>query len=152
MAVKSRALLAAFALGLLLATVWNIGKFDKQLAVLKSVKVSPQGCYRIEVYEPRWLLPAPLHFNADPQDPEKLGAWLSLWEMPGFYRLYDHRNGQLLTETPVYDLALHSDVPGAWYEATNGQLAAGFIDLGPQLPDCVERRTSQLQPSTETHR
>ena len=57
-------------------------------------------------------------------------------EIPAFFRLYDHRNGQQLGESKIYDLA---DVGGPirWGYRDMPRVPAAMIDIGPNAPDCA---------------
>lgn len=129
------------ALMLLLTAVWNLGQMPKRLAAVQTVELSPNGCYRLEILKPRWLLPAPLHAKPDPGDESAPAQWFALWDSPRFLRLYDHRNGHLIKETQVFDLttSTFSGPIDFWYMPTRRErLLKGLIDIGPALADCAE--------------
>lgn len=72
-----------------------------------------------------------LRFTDDTVKPE----WLPWWGAPGFYRLYDHRNGGLIAETRVYDLAASGQL--YWGNKWDPEVSAGNIIIGPNAPDCI---------------
>lgn len=116
--------------------LWGASNWwEKALATrVGESSISPGGCYRLETFTPFWVLPAIFHRRSDPNEdgPPK---WLPWWGYPGFLRLYDHRNGLLISETKIYD-----------FESAGGQLDwgdgdkklwAGMISMDLDLPDCI---------------
>ncbi|KPX53351.1 hypothetical protein ALQ57_05194 [Pseudomonas amygdali pv. hibisci] len=105
--------------------------------------ISPGGCYRVELFKPLWVLPMMFHSMPHP-DSEVPRRWLPWWEYPAFFRLYDHRTGELISETEVYDLASASG-PLDWGDGS-GEVSAGMILIGPNLPDCLGDRPTPVSP------
>ena len=135
--MKNR-LLAWLLIGLSMTTGagWHFGRMNKRLAIEDYTEISPDGCYKLVGLTPRWLLPSFFHPKPDPGDARAPDIWFSGWELPRFFRLYDHRSGRLLNETRVYDVATALTFEWPWYRATQGRLSRGLIDLGPALPNC----------------
>jgi hypothetical protein len=122
----------AIAGGLWTASQW----WEKGLAEnLGDPTISPNGCYRIEAFKPFWVLPNMLHRKPHPDDEVK-PKWFPWWKSPTFFRLYDHRNGELISETKIYDL---ESAGGriSWGGATR-EVAVGMIYIGPNAPDCID--------------
>lgn len=97
--------------------------------------ISQNGCYRLERFQPFWVLPAVFHRRVQPDaldEPE----WFPWWGLPGFYRLYDHRDGKLIAETDVFDLNAASG-PIRWGDGVQPYVASGLISIGPNVPDCI---------------
>lgn len=122
---------AAIAASLWIGSQW----WEKGLADnLGDSAISPNGCYRVETFRPFWLLPDMLHRVAHP-DTEVSPYMLPPGGYPAFFRLFDNRNGTLISETDIYDLEAAS---GSlyWGQAT-GKVSAGMIDIGGHVPDCI---------------
>ncbi|MEE1923956.1 hypothetical protein V0R50_18035 [Pseudomonas sp. 148P] len=96
-------------------------------------KQSPNGCSSIQAFEPFWLLPNILHGQAIPNEGGKIN-WPHTWELPGFYRLYDNYNGQVIGETVIYDLAFSG---GRLNWDQDGGVWAGMTYVGPTIRDCI---------------
>jgi hypothetical protein len=111
-----------------IASLW----WEKAFAIRVSAQISPDGCYRLEQYSPYWLLPNWFHPRRQPYKAwDPLRDWsgpMMPHEIPGFYRLYDNRSGQLLVETKVYDLAFVGTGDAlwahSWYEKAGGSIVA----------------------------
>ncbi|WP_099314908.1 hypothetical protein [Pseudomonas syringae] len=105
--------------------------------------ISPGGCYRLEAFKPFWVLPNIFH----PQpDLNGVGSpkWFPGWGSPGFYKLYDQRNGKLISETKIYDREA-----GAWgmdWGEGSGFVYSGLIPIGPNLTDCMGDRPTRVNP------
>ncbi|RMQ41008.1 hypothetical protein ALQ05_05324 [Pseudomonas amygdali pv. mori] len=54
---------------------------------------------------------------------------------PAFFRLYDNRTGELLSETEIHDLE-SAGGPMSW-GGGSGMAYAGMIPIGPNVSDCV---------------
>jgi hypothetical protein len=118
--------------GLWTASHW----WEKSLATrLSDPVISPSGCYRVETFKPFWVLPSMLQLDPDPNKdvPTK---WFQVWGYPGFYRLYNHRSGELIGESKVYDLEYTSGLIH-WGNETMPEVSAGVIYIGPNVPDCI---------------
>ena len=117
--------------GLWIASQW----WEKGLAQrLGEPEVSPGGCYRVETFKPYWVLPNFLHWESDVNG-IKPPQWFPWWGYPGFYRLFDHRSGDLISETRIYDLQAAGGKLS--WGGGSGHVMAGLIDIGPNLPDCM---------------
>lgn len=122
-----------FAGGIWLASEW----WEKGWAThWTAPTISPNGCYRLEKLKPFWVLPAIFHRRAHPEKSIK-PQWFPNWGYPGFYRLYDHRNGHLISETGIYDLASASGRRVNWGNHWGHEVTTGNILIGHTLPDCV---------------
>ncbi|OPE57630.1 hypothetical protein BTW15_23390 [Pseudomonas syringae pv. tomato] len=123
-------------------SLWTASEWwEKALAKRSGVPlVSPGGCYRLEAFKPFWVLPDILHREPDPNG-VRSPKWFPWWGSPGFYRLYDHRNGKLISETEIYDRE-----SGAWgmdWGEGSGFVYSGLIPIGPNVPDCMRDRPAQ---------
>jgi hypothetical protein len=117
--------------GLWAASQW----WEKGLAKpVGAPHISPNGCYRVQEFQPFWVLPGFLHPMSFP-DPEAGVHQFPRWEIPAFFRLYDHRNGQLIGESEIYDL-VNAGGPIDWGLREMPKVSAAMIDIGPNLPDC----------------
>ncbi|HEY4291648.1 hypothetical protein [Luteibacter sp.] len=65
-------------------------------------ETSPDGCIRVDTFDPFWILPSPFHGLPHP-DPQASTRWGALWEAPVFRRAYEASTGTFLGETIVYD-------------------------------------------------
>lgn len=122
--------------------------WEKSLATpLGKPSISPNSCYRVETFKPFWILPDTFHRRSHP-DEDRPPQWLPWWGYPGFYRLYDHRSGEQIGESKIYDL---QSTGGrlSWGDRTNPQISAGYISIGPGLPDCIGDRPDNMKPGTE---
>ncbi|HCN45916.1 MAG TPA: hypothetical protein DIT18_09885 [Pseudomonas sp.] len=97
---------------------------------------SPNGCSRVQTFKPFWLLPDIFHRELAPNDGAK-PRWFHSWEIPGFYRLYDNYNGQLIGETVIYDLAFSG---GGFDWDQNGGVWVGMTYVGPSIRECTTTR------------
>lgn len=122
----------SIASGLWAASQW----WEKGLAerIGESV-VSPNGCYRIEKFRPFWVLPDFFHPETHPDEMVKK-KWFPWWGHPGFYRLYDNRNGALIGESNIYDLESASGFL-YWGDKTRPEVSSGMIYIGPNALDCL---------------
>lgn len=131
--------LAKFAVALTMAAFgcvlmfWYASQWwERGLGTKVTSEISPDGCYRLEQYAPYWLLPHWFHPRRQPYEAwDPLRDWsgpMMPHEIPGFYRLYDNRSGQLLVETKVYDLAFVGTGDAlwahSWYEKAGGNIVA----------------------------
>ena len=104
--------------------------------------ISPGGCYRVEEFKPFWVMPSLFHPKPDPNE-DRPPKWFQLWSYPGFYRLYDHRSGELIGESNIYDLEFVGG--GMAWGGGSGKVSAGMITIGPNLPDCMGDRPTGLK-------
>ncbi|MCR8720288.1 hypothetical protein NVV30_16525 [Pseudomonas syringae] len=122
---------------LISGSLWTASEWwEKGLAKqLGHADISPNGCYRVEIFAPFWVLPMMLHRKPDPNNdiPPKI---LPSWSYPGFYRLYDQRSGKLIGESHIYDLESASGTL-YWGDKIMPKVIAGFIYIGPNLQDCI---------------
>jgi hypothetical protein len=128
------------ALVLLGASRW----WEKGLATLSGPpSFSPNECYKVQRFIPFWILPNIFHPRAHPDEPDT-PQWFPSWNSPGFYRLYDNRNGELLGESGIFDLA---DASGPLFWGNNWikGVSAGLITIGPNAPDCLGERPKESQ-------
>lgn len=95
--------------------------------------ISPNGCYRIEAYKPFWVLPNIFHPESDPNE-DRPPKWFPWWGYPVFFKLYNHRSGELISETNIYDLE-PANGKITWGRASR-TIFVGMIPVGPTLPDC----------------
>ncbi|KOP52640.1 hypothetical protein NLO74_18055 [Pseudomonas tremae] len=117
--------------GLLTASDW----WEKGLAEnLGDPVISPNGCYRVEAFKPFWILPDIFHPEPDVNE-INAPKWFPWWGYPAFFKLYDNRNGQLISETTIYDL----EVAGGEITWGSGSKTVfiGMIPVGPNTPDCI---------------
>ncbi|WP_143501877.1 hypothetical protein [Pseudomonas sp. Irchel 3E13] len=97
------------------------------------IRQSPNGCSSLQAFEPFWLLPDILHGQTIPNEDGRV-QWPHTWELPGFYRLYDNYNGQLIGETVIYDLAFSG---GRLNWDQGGGVWVGMTYVGPSIRDCI---------------
>ena len=76
--------------------------WERAYATLVSSKLSPDGCIRIDTYEPFWITPSIFHRMPHP-DPELHNDLGMLWNAAIFSRAYEAKTGHFLGETVVYD-------------------------------------------------
>jgi hypothetical protein len=127
---KNLAICAAIIPALWLASEW----WEKGLASpMDEAENSPNLCSRIQTFKPFWLLPDIFHRELAPNDGAKL-RWFHFWKVPGFYRLYDNYNNQLIGETVIYDLA-YSGGRLSWDRG--GGVWVGMTYVGPSIRDCI---------------
>ena len=120
-------------LGLWFASEW----WEKGLSSPKGgPKTSPNGCSSLQTLKPFWLLPNILHREFAPNEDGE-ARWFPSWESPGFYRLYDNYNGQLIGETVIFDLA-YSGGRLNWDQG--GGVWVGMTYIGPSIRDCIGAR------------
>lgn len=116
--------------GIWFASEW----WEKGLASPEyDIRQSPNGCSSIQIFKPFWLLPDILHREFPPNEDGE-GRWFPAWEAPGFYRLYDNHNGQLIGETVIYDLAFSG---GGLDWDRGGGVWVGMTYIGPTIRDCI---------------
>jgi hypothetical protein len=126
--------------GIWLASEW----WETGLAKpLREPVFSPNGCYRVERFKPFWVLPDMFHRRSHP-DEDRPPNWLPRWGNPGFYRLYDQRNGAFLGQSKIYDLESTSG-PLLWGTKSFPEVSAGLIPIGPNVPDCIGDRPSKAK-------
>ncbi|WP_285415917.1 hypothetical protein [Pseudomonas sp. efr-133-TYG-5] len=127
----------AFMLIVLCAALWAASQWwEKALAKPSGAPIiSPNGCYRVQVFKPFWVLPGFFHPMSHPDEQEQT-HWFVRWEVPAFFRLYDHRNGQLLGESAIYDLVSDGG-PIDWGYRDDPNVSAVMINIGPNQPDCI---------------
>lgn len=126
------------ALGAVITGLWFASEWwEKGLASpLGTPVVSPDGCSHVQAFKPFWLLPDILHREFPPNEDGK-ARWFPIWEMPGFYRLYDHHSGDLIGETVIYDLEF-SGGPLSWYRS--GDVYVGMTYLGKHPSGCASKK------------
>lgn len=105
------AIIAVGAASLYLASEW----WERAFATLAWSRTSPDGCIRIDTYEPFWILPSFLHRVPDP-DSTSHHPIGKLWGYPIFDRAYEVSTGAFLGETVVYDSTASHDTV-FWNEA-----------------------------------
>ncbi|MFJ4375448.1 hypothetical protein ACIP1T_22930 [Pseudomonas japonica] len=105
--------------------------------------LSPNGCYRVVELKPFWVLPDMFHRKSHP-DEDRPPTWFPRWGLPGFYRLYDQRTGEFLGQSKIYDLE-NASGPIRWGHTGNPVVKAGFISIGPNVPDCIGDRPSKAK-------
>ncbi|MFD2644548.1 hypothetical protein [Pseudomonas japonica] len=119
--------------GLWFASEW----WEKGLASpWGEAKISPDGCSRVQAFKPFWLLPDKLHREFAPNENGK-AEWFPTWELPGFYRLYNHHTNQLIGETVIYDLAF-SGGRLSWHRS--GDVYVGLTYLGKAASNCLGKQ------------
>ncbi|HEY4294237.1 hypothetical protein [Luteibacter sp.] len=105
--MNTKAVLAVVVSGIALYQASNW--WERAFATHKSSELSPDGCFRIDVYEPFWVLPSLLHRTPHP-DPTVRNALFMGWELPVFKRAYEVSTGAFLGDTVVYDEAYAYDI------------------------------------------
>ncbi|MCY1415141.1 hypothetical protein D9M71_306100 [compost metagenome] len=119
--------------------------WEKGLATkLSAPRISPNGCYRIESFKPFWVLPDIFHPRLHPDELDN-PEWFPWWGLPGFYRLYDQKSGELIGESNVFDLESASG-PLDWGDRVRQEVSAGMITIGPNKPDCIGDRPARSVP------
>jgi len=100
--MSKKAVLAIIAVASGIALYQASNWWERAYATYDSSEVSPDGCFRIDTYEPFWVLPSMLHRspNTDPAVRNSLGR---RWEDAIFKRAYEISSGDLLGETVVFD-------------------------------------------------
>lgn len=78
--------------------------WERAFATYMSSELSPDGCFRIDAYQPFWIFPSILRRVPHP-DPSTRNDLFMGWEVPVFKRAYEIETGELLGETIVYDIA-----------------------------------------------
>lgn len=117
--------------GLLVASNW----WERGLAIKDGEpRISPNGCYRIEFFKPYWVLPNIFHRRPDHNE-VSAPEWFPWWGYPAFMRLFDHRSGELISETEIYD----AQSAGGQLDWGDGdkKLWAGMISMDLDIPDCI---------------
>ncbi|WP_325985494.1 hypothetical protein ABCR88_03815 [Pseudomonas sp. W17] len=119
------------------ASLWPASQWwEKGLATARGApRISPNGCYRVQVFRPFWVLPGRFHTQYHP-DPEQAPNENPHWELPAFFRLYDQRNDQWLGDSQIYDLVVDGG-PLQWGMKGDPRVSAAMIDIGPNAPDCI---------------
>ncbi|HEY4292767.1 hypothetical protein [Luteibacter sp.] len=92
------AFLALVAVLLYVASNW----WEKAWGTYAFSETSPDGCIRVDTFDPYWVLPSLFHPIPHP-DPEARPLWLASWEAPVFRRAYEASTGKFLGETIVYE-------------------------------------------------
>lgn len=117
-----------------LTSIWAASHWwEKGLAIaVDDAELVSNGCAYVQTFKPFWLLPNVFHPKNDPNH-DIPARWFSGWGYPGFYRLFDSRDGTLLGETEIYDLEYAS---GHLWENSKG-VYAGIIFIGPIPADCL---------------
>lgn len=75
--------------------------WERTYATYESSEMSPDGCIRVDTYEPFWLLPSLFHRIPRPE-----GTHYGLgreWNAAVFRRAYEVSTGEVLGETVVFD-------------------------------------------------
>ena len=78
--------------------------WERAYATYDSSEISPDGCIRIDTYEPFWILPSMFHRIPDP-DPTVRHDLGMQWDAPIFKRAYEVGSGTFLGETVVFEPA-----------------------------------------------
>jgi|CXWL01.2.fsa_nt_gi hypothetical protein len=129
-------------LGLLVfyAGLWGMSQWwEKALAKRDgAADYSPDGCFRVQLFKPFWLLPSSFHPQSPP-DGSLERSWFVRWEYPRFFRLYDNRNDQVLGESEIYDLVAYG-APLRWGHGSDLDVSAGMIEIGTTTADCSFNR------------
>ena len=127
--------------------------WEKAFATARRTEVSPGGCYRLVQYTPYWVIPGSFHPARDPQEKwTPLDNWYTPWmpnEVPGFFRLYDHRTGKKLGESAVYDLTMIGPGSVHWPNEHSRRMSVGFVYLARDLQPC-EQGASLLEQATKS--
>jgi hypothetical protein len=76
--------------------------WERAYATYDSSEISPDGCFRIDTYEPFWILPSMFHRSPDP-DPTIRNGLGRPWGDAIFKRAYEIGTGELLGETVIFD-------------------------------------------------
>lgn len=122
-------IIAGMVLFLWAASQW----WEKGLATeVAYAESSPNGCMSIRSFRPFWILPDIIHPKSDPNE-DIPPQWFIGWGLPGFYRLYDNHNGELIGESEIYDLEYSSDRI-SWNRS--GAVYSGMIYIGPTIKEC----------------
>jgi hypothetical protein len=105
------AILVVGGAGIHFASLW----WERAFATFAWSRTSPDGCIRVDTYEPFWVLPSYLHRVPDPDSMIRhpIGK---LWGYPIFDRAYEASTGAFLGETIVYDSTASHDIM-FWNEA-----------------------------------
>lgn len=146
MKTPSRRTICVVAFSFIAGGLWAASRWwEKGLATkLSPPRFSPNGCYRVESFKPFWVLPNVFHRESDPNEDVE-PKWLPIWGYPGFYRLYDNRNDELLGESKIYDLEYASG-PITW-GGGSGKVYAGMIYIGPNTQNCIGDEPAQSKPA-----
>jgi hypothetical protein len=83
--------------------------WERALATYKSSALSPDGCFRIDAFEPFRVLPSLFHRIPHP-DPSTRNNLFIDWELPVFKRAFEVNSGNFLGQTVVYDAAYAYDI------------------------------------------
>lgn len=78
--------------------------WERAYATYDSSEISPDGCIRIDTYEPFWVLPSIFHRIPDPDPTVSHGLGMQ-WDAPIFKRAYELNTGAFLGETVVFEPA-----------------------------------------------
>jgi hypothetical protein len=76
--------------------------WERAYATFKGSELSPDGCIRIDTYEPFWITPTVLHRIPHP-DPESRNDLGMIWNAAIFRRAYEASTGAFLGQTVAYD-------------------------------------------------
>ncbi|WP_081032882.1 hypothetical protein [Pseudomonas coronafaciens] len=127
-------------------SLWTVSEWwEKALATkLGADTISLNGCYRVERFKPRWVLPDIFHRESDPNEDTE-PKWFPLWGYPEFYRLYNNHTGALIGESKIYDLQYTSE-PLDWGYPSIPKVTAGIIYIGPNFPECIGDQPIAVDP------
>jgi hypothetical protein len=89
--------------------------WGRAYATLKRSELSPDGCIRINTYEPFWITPSEFHRapHAGSFERQPLGR---TWDAAIFKRAFEERTGAFLGETVIYDPVASYNIT-LWNEA-----------------------------------
>lgn len=86
-------------------------------------------------------MPAMFHRRVHPDNTVE-PQWFPWRDYPGFYRLYNQRDGTLIAEAGVYDLA-SAGGPGSWGDLWGPAVSVGMIRITSHAPECVGAMESE---------
>lgn len=125
-------LIAASAIVVGMLTYHASNWWETALATRIDSEISPDGCIRMDTYEPYWVLPSIFHRMPYPgaDTPDTYLAPGRMWDAAIFRRAYEARTGEILGQTEVYDPSAaftliywgDRDTPGRRRVTTNGFL------------------------------
>lgn len=103
----------------LAVTLWFVSQWwEKAFATKLFSQTTADGCFRLEKYEPYWILPNSFHPDRSTSKRwNPLLDWYVPWfqpDLPRFYRIYDNRTGVILVQTEVYDHEFYTVGDALW--------------------------------------
>ena len=127
--------------------------WERAYATLKSSELSPDGCIRIDTYEPFWITPSIFHRIPHP-DPEIRNDLGTFWTSAIFSRAYEVSTGTFLGETVVYDPDVSYDIT-LWTTSREAGRRTVFANGFPLIDSdrCADEATlAKLETYYERHR